>query len=459
MNRNVQRAGLMVGIVILAFLIFRVNARKPDSPAYQRNTQQSNVEQSNTENEILTETEQISVRETLENNLKIVTPGGNPILKIHICSDHYESEYHQRITLRCSSDYCVAYGDVLEEHSASEPVWFTLEDPWLSYGAVTLTPKDKTGIFTIPELKRNQEVPTYAGSFIVEKKEAGLQVINQVPLETYLCGVVPSEMPSDYPMEALKAQAVCARTYALKHLQENQNNERDADMDDSVSFQVYNNVAGNERTAQAVRETKGQVLMNGTETLVDALYYSTSCGLDLKEDLSGEAVFCAAFDGANEKAWEKEEPWYRWTNEYSLEELTRLLKEAGQENLGEVTKMEITSRAQNGRAEQLKLTATEGEYVLDGEYQIRKFLKTAHAEVTLQNQKKAPDLGMLPSAYFYLIPEQEEDVLKGYEVIGGGYGHGIGLSQNGAKHMAEAGKNYREILQHYYDTRVKSSNR
>ena len=70
--------------------------------------------------------------------------------------------------------------------------------------------------------------------------------------------------------------------------------------------------------------------------------------------------------------------------------------------------------------------------------------------MTLQDGSDAPDLGMLPSAFFYLTPEYDGKKLKGYTLTGGGYGHGNGMSQNGAKHMAEAGYKCKDILRHYY---------
>ena len=70
--------------------------------------------------------------------------------------------------------------------------------------------------------------------------------------------------------------------------------------------------------------------------------------------------------------------------------------------------------------------------------------------MNLKNGEAAPELGMLPSAFFYLVPSYEGEKLLGYELIGGGYGHGRGLSQNGARGMAEKGKTFLEILKYYY---------
>jgi len=371
----------------------------------------------------------------------------NPDVRVQLCTDDYAGKYHEKLTLVCSTAYTVSYGDVTEEHKASEPVWFTLDDPWLEHGTVTLVPKKKKGVFTFSDLKRAQGAPSYTGKILVERKEEGLLVMNELPLETYLCSVVPSEMPSGYPMEALKAQAVCARTYALKQLQTGRRTEGGADLDDSVSYQVYNNFKRDERTDLAVKETKGKVLTQDGE-LVDALYYSTSCGIDLSRNLSEEAVFCAFMSG-NDEAYEKEEPWYRWSTYFSLEELTRLAGTESQE-AGEVSGMRVSERENSGVIKTLEIIGSGGSFEVEGEYEIRKLLQTQNAPVTLQDGSTAPNLGMLPSAFFYLTEEKEGGVLKGYTLKGGGYGHGKGMSQNGAKHMAEAGRSCVDILRYYY---------
>ena len=89
--------------------------------------------------------------------------------------------------------------------------------------------------------------------------------------------MVPSEMPASYEKEALKAQAVCARTYAYRQIQGNTYGQYGAHVDDSTSFQVYNNITTSERTDQAVDETYGQMLFYN-DTPIEAFYYSTSCG-------------------------------------------------------------------------------------------------------------------------------------------------------------------------------------
>lgn len=98
-------------------------------------------------------------------------------------------------------------------------------------------------------------------------------LVNQIPMEYYLKRVVPSEMPRTYGVEALKAQAVCARTYAYGHSNSYAYPDVKGNMDDTVSFQVYNQGTESAETNEAIRSTAGQILMKDG-TVVDALYYS-----------------------------------------------------------------------------------------------------------------------------------------------------------------------------------------
>ncbi len=112
--------------------------------------------------------------------------------------------------------------------------------------------------------------------------------------------------------------------------------------------------------------------------------------------------------------------------------------------------MRVSERENSGVIKTLEIIGSGGSFEVEGEYEIRKLLQTQNAPVTLQDGSTAPNLGMLPSAFFYLTEENEGGVLKGYTLKGGGYGHGKGMSQNGAKHMAEAGRSCVDILRYYY---------
>ncbi|MDY3920344.1 MAG: SpoIID/LytB domain-containing protein [Candidatus Limivivens sp.] len=370
-------------------------------------------------------------------------------IRVLIRSDSFESLYHQeeRIAFQTAYTCSTDSGRSFSCEPGSEFV-FPLENSDGMETVWNFEPTEGEGSFSMPLLKRGYDHPVYHGSLTVTASEEGYLFRNTVDLETYLCAVVPSEMPARYPSEALKAQAVCARTYAYSQLGNGRLADYEADVDDSVEFQVYNNFPEDSRSSQAVEGTKGiRMLKNGE--LVDARYYSTSCGIDLTRDLSEEAVFCAFLSDRDREDYEKDEPWYRWNTFFTLEQLTRLSEDAGYE-LGQVTELSIGSREESGCVSVLRIQGTKGSREVSGEYAIRKFLKPLENPVTLQNGETAPDLGMLPSAFFYLTEEKTEEALTGYAVVGGGYGHGIGMSQNGAMHMAEAGESFEAILKHYY---------
>ncbi|WP_394922532.1 SpoIID/LytB domain-containing protein [uncultured Robinsoniella sp.] len=376
------------------------------------------------------------------------TSAENPLIRVLIKTDNYESEYHSSVTLQCSTDYVLQYGENSEEHKASEELTLTADSPYLNNGILRIQPKDENGEISLPGLKRGYENPSYLGNFEVVKRDAGLLVINELPLETYLCSVVPSEMPAAYPLESLKVQAVCARSYAIKQMQNGRGAEFNVHVDDSVSYQVYNNQKRDERASKAVNETAGQVMRSDGE-IVDALYYSTSCGVNLSQDLSQETVFASFMTTDNHTAYEAGEPWYRWKAVFTIDELTRLAN-AWQPGTGNVTSLNIDSRETNGAIAKFTVQGENQNISVEGEYNVRKLLSPVNIAVVEQDGSEAAGMSLLPSAFFYLTPNYENDVLVSYTLIGGGYGHGKGMSQNGARHMADAGMGYEEILKYFY---------
>jgi len=140
-------------------------------------------------------------------------------------------------------------------------------------------PLNDTSLLQITTFARAYGNPLYRGFFeITPSTVAGkLNLINEVQLENYLYQVVPSEMPASFGLEALKAQSVAARTYALSDYYSNRYAKKGFHVDDSTLSQVYNNSAENALTTQAVNETRGMI-MESNGDLVDARYYSTSGG-------------------------------------------------------------------------------------------------------------------------------------------------------------------------------------
>lgn len=158
--------------------------------------------------------------------------------------------------------------------TVEEPFW----PEWVENIRVVITNKETGSIYheNIEMWKGNHG---YRGEIEIIETDKGYVVINELPLEEYLYSVVPSEMPAGYPMEALKAQAICARTYAYLHVLEPAYPEWNAHVDDTTAFQVYHSVEEQESTTQAVVETTGMVLIAPDgRNLAETYYYSTSCG-------------------------------------------------------------------------------------------------------------------------------------------------------------------------------------
>ena len=133
---------------------------------------------------------------------------------------------------------------------------------------IALVPAEENAKLVVNSLERNREVCSYFGRMEVTLEDAGLLVVNVLPLEKYLCGVVPSEMPASYETEALKTQAILARTYAYKYLIEPAYPEFGAHVDDSIAFQVYGNIDTSSSTSAAVADTAGILLFSGRRVVL-----------------------------------------------------------------------------------------------------------------------------------------------------------------------------------------------
>lgn len=331
----------------------------------------------------------------------------------------------------------------------------------------------------------------YQGTLEIRRYGQGFCVVNELALEDYLTAVTPSEMPASYEMEALRAQAICARSYACMQLKQSKYAEFAANVDDSVNDQVYNKQERNERSTQAVRDTFGQVAMYQGE-LAETYYYSNSCGFSQScdvwgmedgpgylvsvplimgeaPDISGEENFAAFIRSADVKGYDSDSSFYRWRAEVDLngsrEAVNEAIRkrrqakadsvqifdgagnpaEADLSSLGTILRMETESRSSGGGLKRLRLICENGSILLSTEYNIRFVLGAALT--SLKNGKGQPvtGLSLLPSSAFAILPTE-----RGYVLDGGGYGHGIGMSQNGANGMAQAGMSYREILQTFY---------
>lgn len=302
------------------------------------------------------------------------------------------------------------------------------------------------GGFQLFSVERDYGNPIYSGTLEVTETENGYLLVNQVGIEEYLKSVVPSEMPASYELEALKAQAICARTYAYRQILDGSLMEYGADVDDSVSYQVYNNYARNDKTDQAVEATRGMVMTYAGEP-IEAFFFSTSSGATSTDEVwESESAPCLK---SVVSTFEEDVPWYRWFVHFPSDKIQELLSNAGYE-IGQIQDIQITRKSQGGAAVTCEFVGTKGKAEVSNEYDIRTLLSPMGLEIHRQDESVVTNFQMLPSAYIQIEPVYEEDMVTGFDIQGGGYGHGVGMSQNGANEMAKEGYSYLEILEYYY---------
>lgn len=410
-------------------------------------------------------------------------------IRIAVMNSGFKSLYHDRLILDADCDVELVYGPYEERErknfKSGEKIEIDSESSYLNGDRIELVPAVKSGRISVLSIDRNQGIPSYRGRMEIVKTKEGLVLINELLLEEYLYSVVPSEMPASYAPEALKAQAVCARTYAYRYLIRPGLPDLGAHVDDSVNYQVYNNIAENVNSTKAVKETTGILLFHGEEA-VSTYYYSTSCGFGTDagiwsesnketmpylssihiaernnigegseggEDITpaqmcGEEKFRAYILSTHEEDYEKEEAWYRW--QYEVTEIN--VKEMAQrmaEDFSEIYDIYISERREGGVAQKLVLETDEGIFEAEGEYNIRYVLNNG-GSARKQDGTEAEIGRIIPSAYIIIDVVKDGEVVVGYTVFGGGYGHGVGMSQNGAKAMGKQGKSCEEILTFFY---------
>lgn len=202
--------------------------------------------------------------------------GSGPVIQVLLMTDGYKSYYHEKVSLKVQGAYELQ-GAEKRQMADRETLNLQADSPELAKGSLSLVPLEADCRIQVLSLNRGQGNPLYRGSLTVYRDKEGLRLVNTLPLENYLCGVVPSEMPASYPEEALKAQTVCARTYASVQMQESKLADLGAQVDDSVGFQVYQNSPEAESSSRAVRDTAGKILLNNGAPIC-AYYFSTSHG-------------------------------------------------------------------------------------------------------------------------------------------------------------------------------------
>lgn len=273
----------------------------------------------------------------------------------------------------------------------------------------------------------------YRGRIEIRHEEQCLMPINELDVEEYLLGVVALEMPAKFELEALKAQAVAARTFAVANA--SKHSKSGYGLCDSGCCQIYwGSAFENETASAAVRATQGRILTYKGQTI--EAFYSADCGgytacritskgpaipyLESRPDRAGDGHpdFCAA------------SPLHTWTKTYTPAGLEQLLREA-EIAASRIKAVRVSSTTQSGRAADVEITCAEGSVTISGE-----------------NLRRALGLKELNSTLFTVKADPEGS----FTFDGKGWGHGAGLCQYGANGMASPPYNYtfEQILAHYY---------
>ena len=272
----------------------------------------------------------------------------------------------------------------------------------------------------------------YVTNNIIRVKDEKTGIINEVPFEDYIKGVVAGEMPATFELEALKAQAVASRSYAMYQMTATK--DREYDVLNTTANQVYltdQELKENwkeeypekiNKIKEAINETSGEYLTYEGK-VINAMFFSTSVGATE----NSEEVFVSALPYLRsvDSKWDEASPAYTDTYTFTLEEFYKKLNLQYNQTLT----IEVTSKTSTGRTRTLKINGTE-----------------------INGRDLATKLN-LRSNYFDIV-QNENNVT----ITTKGFGHGVGMSQYGANGMAKEGYKYDQILKHYYqNTEIKKN--
>ena len=346
------------------------------------------------------------------------------------------------------------------------------------YRELTFTPQSPQASFSLYDVTigvnfhwERKETQVFLGTLRLVVEADQITAINELPVEQYLASVISSEMKATAGLELLKAHAVISRSWLLAQMRRREQNVehkdnffsfikkddeliRWYDREDHTIFDVcaddhcqrYQGITKQTSQAveQALKATRGQILCYGDE-ICDARF-SKCCGGVTEEFqycwedtpkpylISVEDPFCNTNDKAvlaqvlNDYDQETND-FYRWTVEYTTEELSKLVNDKLKDDFGEIVDLVPLERGKSGRIWKLKIVGTKKTFTIGKELEIRRALSESHLYSSAFDVEKTP---------------------TGFRLKGKGWGHGVGLCQIGAAVMGQQGYRYDEILLHYY---------
>lgn len=408
--------------------------------------------------------------------------------------------HYDQIYLACDGKWTVLKNGKKTVHKKSEIV--PAKKLKLKKGkCATAQPADSGSKLYLTDKKGNRVSKGYDGCINVYKDAQGYYIVNEVKIEKYLYSVVASEMPASFGTEALKAQAVCARSYVYRQMAAEDYSDYHAQIDDSTNYQVYNKSEAVEADIQAVEATAGEV-MYADDEIVNAYYFSSSFGrtsnmeiwsndeedypyLKIKSlnpsektgkklDLSNEADFKKYIKQKEPAVFDSSSRYYRWQAKAEpsacvkeIKEKIRLRQEINPDQFvfystakkkarkvsslkgfGGIKNMYCSKRGKSGAVLVLTIQFEFGKVEVKSEYNIRSIVGCAMEQITYADGTTDTGTRFLPSAYFSIAFHKKSGR---FVLTGGGNGHGMGMSQYGAAGMAQAGWDYKKILTFFYD--------
>lgn len=343
------------------------------------------------------------------------------------------------VTSRSGFNVIDGMGNPASVFTTSKPVKVSINKGKVQVGEKLFTPRVSINPKKPFVIRVNGKL--YRGNLKVIVGDNGFDVINHVPIEAYLNGVVGAEMPDYWEPEALKAQAIAARTYAL-HYKRRFGVKRDWDVSTTQATQVYKGVAVESATVRnAIRETEGKFLFtkhpDGSEGIFPT-YYSSTCGGhtedstsayggDSYQALSGvKCPYCKKIAKTNFFYWPMAEFEFEAAGLKVMDKYPKLKK------LKKIVKIEPHKVSDYGRINSFKFTGSNGK---------TGYLRGEDLRLTLDSGSRK-----IKSTFCSVMTIDGK--LRFY--AGKGFGHGIGMCQCGAQGMARTGKTETQILQYYY---------
>ena len=271
------------------------------------------------------------------------------------------------------------------------------------------------------DIKRDDD-----GIPVIRLYDADNEKVEEIDVESYIMGVVAGEMRNDWPIEALKAQAILARTFTMKFLTSKDSRYEGADISTDIhEAQAYDALAVNDKIREAVEETRGIVMISEND-YPHAWFHAHSGGMTELPSKALEYKDDPSYLGVNESPESEDAPESvkNWTAEFTLDEVEAACKAMGIDT-GKVETFSIGEKADSGRAV---------DFIVNG-----KTVSAPSFRIHIGTSK-------LKSTLIDSIALRDGKLY----ISGRGFGHGVGMSQWGAYGMAKDGKDYKEIILQYY---------